>query len=423
VEVIEAAENSVVEIPFERLFIGGEFVIDSRIASRGYFMISIAGGKLQLRSTRFVGLIPLNDNVAVNIRPKATIENIGGMIVRSGRLPSAIDNFTRGYKPLFERASNAIEVYWEPYLSSVQRVLERGLLKRYERVPNPPKWRGRLLISETVKRFAARGIRYRAAFEFTTLSHDISENRLVKAALADVVDWMSNAPSRAAAKARLPFAQSLMRALEDITDLRRPLSAQLGEVPKFVQLLPPYAGHYREALWMAYAILQRAIPDIQRGGYASLTSMIVDVSAVFEGYARTIILERAQEAGLVVRDGNLHHRPFFVGATTPYKVLPDIIIQEKNGTVRAVLDVKYKQSINEQDRYELLAFMEATGATRAAFVCPKFVDEERFQFLGTTRGGRSMTILRVDLATQDLRAEEDRLYSLVEKVLDSQPTQ
>jgi 5-methylcytosine-specific restriction enzyme subunit McrC len=72
---------------------------------------------------------------------------------------------------------------------------------------------------------------------------------------------------------------------------------------------------YREALWSAYAILQRLIPDILRGGYVSLDSRIVDISAVFEAYARTVISEFARNLpSVTVKDGNIHPVPFLLVA-------------------------------------------------------------------------------------------------------------
>jgi hypothetical protein len=80
--------------------------------------------------------------------------------------------------------------------------------------------------------------------------------------------------------------------------------------------------------------------------------------------------------------------------------------------------VKYKTAISEQDRYELLAFMDATEANHAAFICPKVAEADHSTFLGTTTGGRNMGIIRVDLAAPSMAAEEGRLFSSVLKVMD-----
>src|SRR5688500_16350438 len=105
--------------------VDGEVSLDSRVSVRGYFAASISDGRLRLRSTRFVGLIPLNANIAVRVRPRASISNLSQMIVRSGCLPSVVEGFSRGYRPKFEYSDKAIEVYHESLLSSVDRLVDR----------------------------------------------------------------------------------------------------------------------------------------------------------------------------------------------------------------------------------------------------------------------------------------------------------
>jgi 5-methylcytosine-specific restriction enzyme subunit McrC len=369
VEVFEVSEHTEIDIALDRLLVDGQIALDSRISRRGYLAVAISQGRLRLRSTRFVGLIPLNDTVGIRIKPRANIANLSQMIVRAGQIPAVVEDFLRGYKPLFERTDKAIELYYRSYLASLSRILKRGLLRRYVQVDNPPRWRGRLLVSETINRYIARGIRYGAIFQFTTISHDIPENQFLKAALSEVVAWLTRSPEPAH-RGRLPDARALLQEFTSISDLKPPLWRAIAELPRLTRFLPLHVIQYREALWSAYAILQRSIPDVLQGGYVSLDSMIVDISAVFEGYSRAIITEFAQELpGITVKDGNVHYTPFFTGGSA-YRVQPDIMIL-KDGTVNSVFDVKYKPAISEQDRYEVLAFMEATGAFHAAFICPK----------------------------------------------------
>ena len=149
----------------------------------------------------------------------------------------------------------------------------------------------------------------------------------------------------------------------------------------------------------------------------SLDSMIVDISAVFESYVRTVISESAPDHGFVVKDGNLLPRPFFASGDAVYQVKPDILI-ERSGQVQAVFDVKYKPKVSAQDRYELLSFMEATGSEHAAFICPKAAEADPSRFLGITPGGKSMGMIKVDLAADAMTAEEDKMVASILKVVD-----
>lgn len=415
-EVIEVLEHQEIDIAVERLVSGGELALDSRISQRGYLTVAVAHGRLRLKSTRFVGLIPLNPDLAVRIKPAASIANLSQMIVRAGNAPTVIEDFARGYKPLFEQSAQAIELHHVSFLAAVYRIIRRGLLKHYIRIENPPNWRGRFLAAETINRYIGRGIRYAAVFDFTTLSHDVSENRIIKAALHEVVAWLAKS-HLPADRNKLLRARALMQELRGVSELKGPAWWLTADVPRMARFLPLHMGYYAEALWAAYAILQRAIPDVVREGYVSLDSMIIDISAVFESYVRTVISESAPDHGFVVKNGNLLPRPFFASGDAVYQVKPDILI-ERSGQVQAVFDVKYKPKVSAQDRYELLSFMEATGAEHAAFVCPKAADGDLSRFLGTTPGGKSMGIIRMDLAAGAMTAEEDRMVLSVLKVLD-----
>ena len=416
-DVIDVLEHQPVDIPIERLISSGKFSLDPRISRRGYLAVSIAQGWLRLRATRFVGLIPLTRNIAVRIKPAASIANLSQMIVRAGSVPTVIENFARGYKPLFEQSAQAIEVHYAPFLAAVGRIVEFNILKRYTDIANPPNWRGRFLVARTINRYIARGIRYAAVFDFITLSHDIPENRIIKAALHDVEGWLLVRRDRPAHRKALRRARVLSAKLNGVSELKIPPWQITPDVPKLARMLPPHMQYYREALWSAYAILQRAIPDVVRHGYVSLDSMIVDVSAVFENYVRAVISESASGQGLVVKDGNSLPCPFFASSDTAYKVKPDIIV-EKAGQVSAIFDVKYKPKVSEQDRYELLSFMEATGVRHAAFICPKATDRDASKYLGTTLGGKSMGVIRVDLAAAAMASEEDKMAASVLKVVE-----
>jgi 5-methylcytosine-specific restriction enzyme subunit McrC len=415
VRVFEVLEHDDIDIAIERLIVDGEFRLDQRISSRGYFTVAISNGSLKLRSTKFVGLVPLNGEVAVRIKPKATIANISQMMVRAGNIPNVIEDFSRGYQPLFHLSKNTIELYYSSFLASVGRMVRRGLIKHYAEVKNPSKWRGRLLISETVKRYAARGIRYSGVFNVTTLSGDVPENKLIKLALADVLAWLSDSPKPH--QKRLAEAQQLYRAFSDVSGFCGQQRHLIAAIPRLAKFLPRHMEHYREPMWTAYTILQRSMPDVVQDGYASLDSMIIDISSVFENYVRRVIEEKAYQLKFKVRDGNIHQRRFFRQGDEIYKVKPDIWIEE-GGFTKAILDVKYKPSIKEQDRYEVLAFMEATGATHAAFICPKMSEAEPSKFLGTTPGGRSMAVIRIDLAAEDLQAEEEKMFAAVLEVIE-----
>ncbi len=69
-------------------------------------------------------------------------------------------------------------------------------------------------------------------------------------------------------------------------------------------------------------------------------------------------------------------------------------------------DAKYKCEPSTQDRYEILAFCEALGVQRAAIICPLVNAGPRVTHHGTTRTGRRISIVKIDLAATNMQSEE-----------------
>ena len=405
-----------ISLSVEDLLVDGEIMLDERIADRGYLDVSIKGRRLSLRSTRFVGLIPLNSRISVRIAPKAKIGNLSQMIVRSGEVPFVVPDFARGYKPRFEVNAKAEETYHASFLRAVQVISRRGLIKSYVTIPDPPNWRGRFLVSETVNKFISKGIRYSGAFDFKTLSANIPENIAIKEGLIAVNSWLHKF------KPKDQLCVSSGQLLDAFAGVRRwdgPIGKLMEEIPWRVNALPSHQAYYHEPLWTAYVLLQKMLPDVGVDGIdglVSLGSMIVDVSKVFEAYARRVLEEAAPSIGVRVSDGNKSPSRFF-NDNPAFSVHPDIILR-KHGNVVAILDVKYKANPKESDRYEILSFLEATSARRAVFICPVTSPTDISQYIGKTLGDREMSIIRINLAADDLASEEAKFVRNVKRVLD-----
>jgi 5-methylcytosine-specific restriction enzyme subunit McrC len=112
-------------------------------------------------------------------------------------------------------------------------------------------------------------------------------------------------------------------------------------------------------------------------------------------------------------------RLFRRGASYPIK--PDIYFK-RGDAVLAVADAKYKPDFSEQDRYEVLAYCEATGATRAALILPKLGSTPSEAYVGTTTGGVNLSVIRVNLAADDMREEERLLVGRVSRLLLDPPS-
>lgn len=410
VEIVECEEFGEIKVGISRLLSNGELALDPRIHNRGYLNVSLAKGQVVFRADRHVGLIPINSQLAVRVRPRASIANLSYMIARSGVAPVAIPAYSRGYLPRFEDAANVERIYRRSLLLGINRVVERGLMKAYLEQEDPPKWRGRLLVSETVRRHASRGVRYKHEFSFSTLSPSSIENVALKLALNQLMAWLE-ANDRNSED--LPDARRLQEHLSAIDEWRRPVSALVSRLGRRIPLLPAPLAYYRDPLWMAFLMLQQTLPDVGADGSVALDSLITDVSKVFEAFVRRGLVDRASREGWRVTDGNLKPSSFFTD-NGAYEVRPDIVISGAEQPV-LLLDAKYKPAPNPSDRYELLSFMDTLGVDIGGFVCPT-TEAEKSVFMGTTAGGKRMSLLRYDLSAVDPEAEAERFFRNVQKL-------
>ncbi|UXN65409.1 McrC family protein [Phyllobacterium sp. A18/5-2] len=401
-EVIECEEFQELSLRLGSLMENGELKIDERIASKGYLTTSMAGGQIAFRTTRFVGTIPVTPTLAIKVTPRASIANLSYMLVRSGVIPAAISGFSRGYMPRFVSASNVEKIYGRSLVDGTKLIAKRGFVKSYVKNANAPPWRGRFMASETVKRHASKGIRYRHEFDHSTLSATVIANISLKEALKQVRQWyLANERKNPIVKE----IDTLLHNLWSVTDWDGRKADLVSELSRKVRSIPPQLAHYRDPLWAAFLILQSLLPDVSFDGYVKLDSLIIDVSAVFEAFIRRELAERLWKQGYSVEDGNKRPGNFFVDGGG-FTIHPDIVIK-KDGIVVALLDAKYKTDPKEQDRYEVLSFMDAMNVDVGGFVCPtNGVDTSRY--LGSTATGKKMFGLRYDLAAEDLDVEAER---------------
>ncbi|MDV4155888.1 5-methylcytosine restriction system specificity protein McrC [Rhizobium brockwellii] len=412
-EVIECEEFKELSLRLGSLMENGELKIDERIASKGYLTATMAGGQIAFRTTRFVGTIPVTPKLAIKVTPRASIANLTYMMVRSGVIPTAISGFSRGYMPRFVAAANVEKIYGRSLLDGTKSIAKRGFMKAYVKNANAPPWRGRFMTSETVKRHASKGIRYRHEFDHSTLSPTVIENISLKEALKQVRQW------HLANDKKNPIVKEIDAQLHDlwsVADWDGRRIDLVSELSRKVRRIPPQLAHYRDPLWAAFLILQSLLPEVGFDGFVKLDSLIIDVSKVFEAFIRRELADRLWRQGYSVEDGNKRPGNFFVDGGG-FTVHPDIVIR-KDGAIVALLDAKYKTEPKEQDRYEVLSFMDAMNVAVGGFVCPaNGVDTSRY--LGSTATGKKMFGLRYDLASRDADAEAQRFSENVVKMINS----
>lgn len=412
--IYECAEHGDARVPISELLKDGELDIYPGITGKGYFDIDYRDGKLIVHATRYVGLIPISDRVAIHVRPKTPVGNLLWMVWRARAPINRLEGVVRTYQ-LHGPTDSPEALYVDTFIRVLSEIARNGLLKRYHTRENERKWKGRLEFSRSVNRFYARGVRYGHVFSKTELTSNVLENQIIRHTAHRLVAHLRRDRGGEGERLAMGMIRDL-QLLERIDDSEVSDSVIARVTPRLVRALPAAYSYYEPALWLAYLIATSNGISMERVGNAKFESILVNVADVFESYVRRICVDAQADAlDCVVRDGNKRPIPLFVSGASN-EVKPDLYFL-REGDVMAVADAKYKMDPGRDDRYELLAFCEATGVKRAAFICPLWAGQERVSYYGTTRSGLRIDIIRVDLAAADMEDEEARLVAAVRELL------
>ena len=375
-----------------------------------YFDIDYRAGEIVLAGKSYVGLIPVNDRVAVHVVPRFPISNLFYILQRADARLRFLAGFDRAYELLAQTEQNPASIFGNRLLEMLTHIRREGLLRRYQSRDRSDTIEGALLLSETVSRFRSQGVKHRQVRRVTELTPDITENRLIKSAIEKLASYYANAGGGDAANGRAATAEALVMLFDRISGLSEQPGSVQSALPSLIRRLPPVHMRYAALLWLSYLIEFRRGLAVERVGQVNFDTFVVNLADVFEDYVRQLVIE---ELGRLipharVRNGNFHQVSLFRQGSD-VKVKPDIYVIEVDRPI-LVLDAKYKPQIKPADRYEVLAFCEALQVKTAIVIAPAIGGPET-ELIGRTAGGVALHILRIDLGAADLKSAETAFAS------------
>jgi 5-methylcytosine-specific restriction enzyme subunit McrC len=362
-------ERQIVPVPPAE-FIGpqGKVRLFKEVLSRGYFDIDFRAGQVVLVAGRFVGLIPLNDDIVVEILPKANLADFAHVLEVAGDDPGSLHFFERAY--LEKQGIDAFfPLIVQSLLRQLQAVAQEGILKAYTRKSGIHTFKPTINFSKTLQRVWARGDfshSYSDVFEFTK---DTPFNRLIKYALWFCGRYLATQRKAVKLAEQLEFYANLFDTV--------PLDTQLSFLPHVDNVvsmgaIPSFREYY---LGIAKVCMLIARNRSVMAGFSDegtkLLSFVINLEKVFEKYVRNVLRAYARNSGsgLTVKDGNVDGRGYLFHDSHGLEVRPDIVIArgQKN---HVIADVKYKPRTTEADRYQIISHALALGARSAVSVLP-----------------------------------------------------
>jgi 5-methylcytosine-specific restriction enzyme subunit McrC len=374
------------------------------VRKKGYFLVRVGASGLTVQAQGFVGVIPVNDRLTLEVLPRVPLVNLSRILDVSGAAPIALTHALRLYQTEGRMYPSLASVYARGLRDAVETIVDRGLLKEYERVEQVTSFpRGRIDVKTTTQRLAPRGLTHRVAITYWQRTVDQPANRCLLYAA-----WRLNQYAREVAEAiRARDRRQLNLNLNYVALQFQGVHLDLSE--RFLaddlvtgrRPLPSLRAYYRPALDLAVAVTgKKAILLEQAGTQLQLPSLIVNMSAAFESYIRAALVARASTLdGIDVLDGNasppaggrgrVFHSGAYIVAT------PDVVYRHRRlRTVPLLLEVKYKPAelqVNRDDLNQAITYAFAYRSPNIVIVQPRA--ESSLLPAGLTQLGRVGSVI------------------------------
>lgn len=430
-KVYVGEEHSEVEIPLKDLLDGTNIKVYGEIKSKGYFQIRLQEDRLVFQAGKYVGMIPINDRVAIDIRPRVPLRNVEKLLAVAHLPPNRINAHKRRYDSHAIRPEGLLDALAEELLNCVDRIRGQGLLKPYSEsraMTSHPK--GRILIRETFQRRAAGEILPVIACSFYQRSVDNPANRLIKSALYLLARCFTPIAGRKGVRALLGRINDSCTFFGDVPLDVNPAATSLRS-DDIYKSLPPNREEYHEAVSLSVVLIKElGISLTNVGAEFALSTLVVDMSKVFEGYLRNSLKNKLQDRQLSVLDGN--SRAPEGAATTLFlddglkrigrneDATPDMVVKgkgERENMAPLIVEVKYKLARPRADRDDInqaAAYALRYGSKTAVLALPSHSQcPPGLHFLGRI-GHVDLHQYNVKLDAKDLDDEESKFADAIE---------
>ena len=328
--VIRCQEQGRIDVELSELQdASGRLRLNAEIERGDYFAVSLRRGVISLQARGYVGLIPLSDDVVVDVRPRVPVQNLERVIHVSGEPPTVLTSL-RSYATAADWSDSLLDVYARALAGYVELVASSGLLREYVRQEADSSFpRGRVRLDGTLK-LRARGINHRAHVTWFERTDDNAANRCLKYAMWVLANrYIASRPSNDSSKDAHRHLNALFPIFDGVpldhakTFLDDPIVTGARE-------LPTLRSYYRDALNVALAVIrQQGIVLEGSSGSVRMPSVVVNMNYVFEAYIRNILRRYVAAHGIAARvlDGNDEGRRGLYDGKAEPEATPDIVLE------------------------------------------------------------------------------------------------
>ncbi|SCW38338.1 McrC family protein [Mucilaginibacter sp. NFR10] len=247
-----------------------------------------------------------------------------------------IDPHSTGYANLKLKRNSVLELYFEKYVTELERLLHQGLIKKYRTEEgNQTALKGNLLFAKHLQHNLTHAERFFVNYTIYDANHRL--HQILFQALELVGD----------------LAQTNLSDRINTLLVQWPRSKPVLITPGIFDTIPVNrkTQPYHEALMIARMILLNYHPDL-RGGRHSILALMFDMNELWEEFIFRRL--KSMENKLNWKVNRHKGLKYWVGDSGSKKLIPDIVIHQSEGKNNIVIDTKWKcPSSNKPDDNDL----------------------------------------------------------------------
>ncbi|WEJ82948.1 McrC family protein [Kluyvera intermedia] len=315
---------------------------------------TVSGVKV-IQVKNYVGVIALPQKRLIEVLPKTSKKSEDKTLARQRLLMmlqtlKSFRNLATSASSVMTSKMTLMDIFIQQFVASMEIIVKKGLKHDYLRQQDNLPWlRGKLLISEQLKKNSVR--RDRFYVEYDEYRVERPENRLLKTAIDKVYGYTNN--------------PSLLQALGKLQSLFDPMPKVDNVDIAFRQVhLDRHMQHYEVALSWAKLILQGNSPHCMQG-HAEAISLLFPMEAVFEAFV-TAWFRQHCHADWQVKPQTRSHYLTQYGSSHLFQLRPDLWLVPRSSTEKAsvICDMKWKLvetddskfNLAQSDLYQMLAY-------------------------------------------------------------------
>lgn len=415
--VLRAREHEPITVPAELILQDRRLDLFPDLQGEKLFRVKLRTDGLEVQPTGYIGFIPLNHRVAIEVEPRMPIANVEHLLARSRQSPAVTLPYIRRFSEGAGDAAPFMQLLAARYATLLHELRYEGAYKTYaprRYVGSSPSGRIDPLATALRSRSTQR---VTAVYERFDRTLDNAANRVIVAAgrrlLCSPLFHAGSDPKLARS------IEAGLALLDGVAEVREP------EVPSLTAL-PEQRPVLGQLVALSAVILSEQGVRLRGEGLLRLPSFLIKMEDVFEAYTRIVMQESEALSAFVIEDGNKRPpagaaRALFtdVGALGNRDATPDIVVS-CDGTRIGIIEVKYKpcKAHPERDNLnQLLTYALAYGVTKAVLLYPAMEKQATgIERLGTVNGIDCFKA-QLKLSIDDIEAEERVLCTALDNLL------